>query len=423
MLYDRWRQIAQERGAEIALRDVASNGQWTFAELARLTENGLPGSPPVVYPHGISAEFIFTVLRAWRDGRVVCPLETGQDVPAVPTPPPNIVHLKTTSATTGAPRVIAFTASQLKADVENIATTMGLRPEWPNVGVISLAHSYGFSNLVLPLLLEGIPLVLPGSTLPEVVRKIVGQLGPCVIPAVPALWRAWHEANAIAPNIRLAISAGAPLSLQLEATVFATTGLKIHNFYGASESGGLAFDSSDEPRVDADSAGLPLHDVRLTLDEAGRLQVRSRAVAESYWPERGADLGNGCFQTSDLAELMEGQVFLRGRASDLINMAGRKVAPETIEAALRNHPEVRECLVFGVQSNQDERTETIVACISTRSPVSPATLKQFLSQRLPAWQVPREWRFEDLETNARGKLSRAEWRRKWEHERNDSAKS
>jgi acyl-CoA synthetase (AMP-forming)/AMP-acid ligase II len=97
-------------------------------------------------------------------------------------------------------------------------------------------------------------------------------------------------------------------------------------------------------------------------------------------------------------------------------VAGRKVAPETIEAALRNHPEVRDCLVFGVQTNQSERTETIVACVSTRSSVPPAALKQFLSERLPAWQVPREWRFEALETNARGKLSRAEWRRKWQLE-------
>jgi long-chain acyl-CoA synthetase len=40
---------------------------------------------------------------------------------------------------------------------------MGLRPDWPNLGVISLAYSYGFSNLVLPLLLHGIPLFLAPS--------------------------------------------------------------------------------------------------------------------------------------------------------------------------------------------------------------------------------------------------------------------
>ena len=48
--------------------------------------------------------------------------------------------------------------------------TMGLRPDWPNLGVISLAYSYGFSNLVLPLLLHGVPLFLAPSPLPVALR-------------------------------------------------------------------------------------------------------------------------------------------------------------------------------------------------------------------------------------------------------------
>jgi acyl-CoA synthetase (AMP-forming)/AMP-acid ligase II len=42
------------------------------------------------------------------------------------------------------------------------------------------------------------------------------------------------------------------------------------------------------------------------------------------------------------------------------------------------------------------------------------TLRQFALEQLPAWQVPREWWFVDgLETNRRGKLSRAEWRKRY----------
>src|SRR5205823_14680500 len=99
------------------------------------------------------------------------------------------------------------------ADAENIVETMGLRREWPNLGVISLAHSYGFSNLVTPLLLHGIPLLLCDSPLPEAVRRAAIGAEAIALPAVPALWRAWHEAAAIPPNVRLAISAGAPFPL------------------------------------------------------------------------------------------------------------------------------------------------------------------------------------------------------------------
>ena len=97
------------------------------------------------------------------------------------------------------------------------------------------------------------------------------------------------------------------------------------------------------------------------------------------------------FQTSDLAELKEGSVLLRGRVSDLINVAGRKVSPEAIERALLAHPRVRECLVFGAPSQNEQRTDMIVAVVV--SSAGENELKQFLLETLPAWQLPRCWRF------------------------------
>src|SRR4051812_39758919 len=161
MLYERWRQIALASQGRIALRDLASGGVWTFGELADLVEKGSLAREQAAFPQGNSAEFIFGVLRAWRSDQLVCALESGKAPPALSGKfPLGVRHLKATSATTGAQRLVAFTAEQLIADARNIVTTMGLNPAWPNVGVISLAHSYGFSNLVLPLLLHGIPLVL-----------------------------------------------------------------------------------------------------------------------------------------------------------------------------------------------------------------------------------------------------------------------
>jgi acyl-CoA synthetase (AMP-forming)/AMP-acid ligase II len=414
MLYDRWRQVAQENASQPAVFDWAHRQRWTFGALAELIEKSVPEPIETVFPQGMSIEFIRAVLRAWRFGQIVCPLEMGQAPPSLSKIPGPIVHVKTTSASTGAPRLIAFTAAQLVADAANIVTTMGLKRDWPNLGVISLAHSYGFSNLVLPLLLHGIPLVLLDSALPEAVRRAAASLPDITLPAVPALWRVWHEAGAIPKNVRLAISAGAPLPLQLEEDVFQRAGLKLHNFYGSSECGGIAYDTSHTPRFDAAGVGAPLMNVLLSVNERGNLVVRSEAVAEGYWPEPSPNLGQGCYHTSDLAELSEGRVFLRGRAGDQINVAGRKISPEGIEKMLLLHPEVSDCLVFGVPSANPSRSELIVACVATRASVPDEVLKQFLLSRLPAWQVPREWWFvPSLETNQRGKLSRAEWRKKF----------
>src|SRR5215472_12198905 len=350
MLYERWSQIASAFADQVALRDFATGQELNFGQLAAASEQ--PSElPAVVFAQGSSVHFIFAVLRAWRKGRAVCPLEPDQSPPEISRPlPGNIVHLKTTSATTGSPRLVAFTASQLMADADNIVAAMGLRRDWPNLAVISLAHSYGFSNLVLPLLLHGVPLTLSGAALPEAVRRAAASSEGVTLAAVPALWRSWHEARAIPANVRLAISAGAPLPLALEQSVFAERGLKIHNFYGSSECGGIAYDASSGARLDGSCAGAPMRNVNLTVGEDGCLEVRSKAVGQTYWPEPSARLGDGVFRTNDLAEISYGLVYFRGRAGDQINVAGRKVSPESIEKALLGHPGVRECVVFGVPS-------------------------------------------------------------------------
>jgi long-chain acyl-CoA synthetase len=417
MLYEIWQRIAAERRGELALRDAVSDRRWTFGQLAAAGEGWPVAEGDWVFPRGQSPEFILTVLGGWRTGKVVCPVES-VPVGAPMPPPPSCVHVKVTSATTGAARRVAFTAGQLQADAEQIVATMGLRPEWPNLGVISLAHSYGFSNLVLPLLLRGIPLILAPSPLPESVRRAAAEVPAIVLSAVPALWRAWHEAKAIPDNVRLAISAGAPLPARLEREVYEAEGIKVHNFYGATECGGIAYDATERPRTRESLAGTPLRGVGLSVNGEGCLVVRSPAVGETYWPEPAATLGAGRFQTSDLVELRDNRVFLRGRATDLINVAGRKVSPETIERALLAHPGVEECLVFGVPDFQERlggRTEIVVAVVVGK--VKESGLRGFLHKRLPGWQVPREWRFvESLARNARGKVSRTDWQRRYRHQ-------
>jgi long-chain acyl-CoA synthetase len=410
MLYERWRQTAAARSGELALRDGSSGRRWTFAQLAEAAER-YAAPEGVVHPQGQEPEFIFTVLAAWREKRVVWPLEPGPAPTLITPPPSHCLHLKSTSGTAGAPRLAAFTPEQLAADADNIVSTMGLSAGQPNLGVISLAHSYGFSNLITPLLLHGIPLILAPSVLPEAIRLAAANEKCLTLSAVPAMWRSWHEGRAIPPNIRLAISAGAPLPLPLEREIFQSCGLKVHNFYGASECGGIAYDASDTPRMDSALAGMPLRNVNLSLNDDGCLRVQGRAVGETYWPQATEALGGGIFQTTDVAELRDGMVFLRGRLSDQINVAGRKLWPETVERALLAHPRVRECLVLGAPSSHAERTETVVAVVE--SSATEAELKQFLLETLPAWQVPREWHFVDaLSPGPQRKISRADWRQR-----------
>lgn len=406
MLYDRWRILARSRAADLALEDLRDGRAWTFAQLLAWSDQCESPAEGLSCPRGTGPEFILEVLRAWRHNRVVCPLEEHESPPSLPPPPLAIVHLKRTSATTSLPRHVAFTAEQLAADPANIVSTMGLRPEWPNIGVISLAHSYGFSNLVLPLLLHGIPLRLVGSPFPEAVRKACSG-GPCTLASVPALWRVWHDAKITLSGVKLAISAGAPLAAALENEVFQAAGIKIHNFLGASESGGIAYDRSGVPRSDGAMVGTALDNVSLSSSD-NMLEVRGPAVGETYWPGPRPELQNGVFRASDLVEFQVGQLFICGRASDVIHIAGRKVAPEEIERALLKHPAVRECLVVDLPR---PGLENQIAAVIVGDERSLNSIRSRLEELLPAWQMPRHWRFvESLGHNERGKVSRAHWR-------------
>ncbi|MGE3311097.1 MAG: class I adenylate-forming enzyme family protein [Limisphaerales bacterium] len=417
MLYERWLQVARSWRTAPAILDVHTARSWTFADLEREADSS-PLPQRVVHPAGNGAEFVLDVLRAWRHGRIVCPLDADQTAGSIPEIPRECVHLKLTSASTGVSRMVAFTAAQLAADADQIVETMGLRPGWPNVAVISLAHSYGYSNLVLPLLLHGIPLVVAESRLPEALRRACRTRPEVTLPAVPVLWRQWFEAGSIPANIRLAISAGAPLAVSLERAIHERHGLKIHNFYGSTECGGIAYDSGCVPRSSETWVGHPMRGVDLSVGADGCLEVRGASVGLGYVPPDTLHLGHGRYRSHDLVEVSHSGVSLLGRATDLINVAGRKVAPETIERAVSAIPGVAACLVFGVPEQVAGRNEHIVAIVAPSGDAASGLdldrIRADLLQGLPAWQIPREWKVvEKIPANTRGKISRDAWRQRY----------
>ncbi len=321
--------------------------------------------------------------------------------------------LKLTSGTSGEPRAIRFTAAQLLADCDNVCDTMGLREDDRNYGVISFAHSYGFSNLITPLLCRGVALVASREMMPRAVADGLAASGATVFPAVPAVFRALGGFRFDSNSVRLCVSAGAPLSPEVARQFYETWGRKVHSFYGASECGGICYDASDDPDVLAGFVGPALKNVTLeplTSASPSLVRVRSEAVGQGYFPEPSEELpGDGTFHPADLLDQQPEGFIISGRLSDFINIAGRKVNPAEIEGVIRQIGGVSEVVVFGVPGSA--RGEDVAACV-----VGSATeneLKTFCAIHLPAWQVPRHWCFlEALPVNARGKLSRAELRKK-----------
>lgn len=393
MLYLRWLETVRCFADKPAIHD--GGAVMTFADLAAAVDASPRAAGPVIARSG-SISFFVEILRAWRDGQAVIPVEKDAPEPVLQRAPLDDTCLvKYTPGATGVPRGIFLNTAQIIADAAHLVAAMNLTPEVPNLGVISLSHSYGFSNVVLPLLLHGVPVHLVAVPFPRVVEEAFQQHESMVVPAVPSMWRAWQRSG-ILKNlpVRLALSAGAPLALSLEQEVFASAGLKIHNFYGASECGGIAWDDSETPRENAGLLGKPLPGVNVEIGRDGRFSVSSDAVATCYDAPRPDDvLDDGVYLTRDVGFMDEnGNLHLTSTVGGAINVAGRKVSPAKVEAAIFATGLVRKVEVFAIPSSDPERFEEIAARVELVEGVTLDALKSAASKVLQGWEMPRQWR-------------------------------
>jgi acyl-CoA synthetase (AMP-forming)/AMP-acid ligase II len=279
--------------------------------------------------------------------------------------------------------------------------------------VIPLSHSYGFSNLVTPLLVRGVPMVLSRDRMPRAVLDDLARTGATVFPGMPVFYQAFCEMESMPalPELRLCISAGAPLPLEVARKFREKFGHAIHSFYGSSECGGICYDR--EARLEeAGFVGPPMDGVKIEMLEpdanASRICIQSAAAGDGYFPEPDEEkLGAGFFTPDDLLSRNGDGFRIVGRVSDVINVAGKKVNPAEIEAELLRFPGVRAAVVFGRESVL--RNEEVAACVAANREIREAELLDFCRQRLSGWQVPKRIFFvQEIPVNERGKVSRRE---------------
>ena len=360
-----------------------------------------------------------------RDSNVAAavPGGRGPDIPPLNvTAPPNWGQnqpslLKLTSGTTAAPRLIRFRSEQLLADSENICETMGITRSDLNYGVIPISHSYGFSNLLTPLIAHGIPMTLSSDRMPRAIIDGLVVTRATVFPGMPVFYQSLCELDAVPalPGLRLCISAGAPLAIEVVQAFRAQFGHEIHSFYGSSECGGICY--AREPEPWAGFVGQPMQGVDVELLDPGsassRIRVRSRAVGDGYFPEPDESrLGKGVFLPDDLLQKAASGYRIVGRVSDLINVAGKKVNPAEVEAEILQYEGVRQAVAFGRHS--ERRNQEIAACVVARHDISEGELLAYLRSCLSSWQVPRRIYFVDaIPVNERGKTSRQDLARRF----------
>ncbi|HXI11406.1 MAG TPA: class I adenylate-forming enzyme family protein [Thermoanaerobaculia bacterium] len=321
--------------------------------------------------------------------------------------------LKLTSGSTGDPRAIITPESCLIADCRNITSTMLIRADDRNLGAIPFSHSYGFSNLVTPLLLQGTSIVISNDYVPISLIELSNRFSCTVLPGIPLMFDLLSQTLASDgqfETVRTFISAGAPLTARVSHRFRERFGKEIHTFYGCSETGGITYDRAGAA-AERNEVGSAMDGVELSTDvESGRMVVRSDAVARGYFggtPGEEERFSSAGFITDDIASLhSDGSVQLVGRVGGQINTAGKKVNPREVEAVLMQLDGVRDAKVYGEPAGA--RGEVVAAAVVADPAITREQIRGHCRQKLSSHKVPRIIKLIDsIPRDERGKVRKA----------------
>jgi long-chain acyl-CoA synthetase len=328
--------------------------------------------------------------------------------------PGQLASLIYTSGTTGEPKGVMLTHSNFCSNVYDVGHDFSLDPAKDvATSFLPLAHIYG-RTLDYIYIFGGTPLAYVESL--EAVAQALLEVRPTITAAVPrffekiyariveqgskatgvkrilfdwamnvaqraAPWRAtgapaslalkaqWRLADklvykkfrlGLGGRLRIISSGGAPLSQAL-AEFFWTVGIPIYQGYGLTETSPIV--SSNYPVNRMGSSGKPIPNVQVRAAEDGEILVKGPCVMQGYYknPEATREVlsEDGWFRTGDIGYVdKDSYLFITDRKKDLLKTAaGKFVAPQPIENALKTSPYILNAMVVG------DRRKFIVALL------------------------------------------------------------
>jgi acyl-CoA synthetase (AMP-forming)/AMP-acid ligase II len=246
-----------------------------------------------------------------------------------------------TSGTTGQPKLVVHTLSSLTAPMRDCIGTTA-EAVWCTFYDI---RRYGGLQILLRALLGGGSIVLSDSR--EPVAEFLQRAGAARVTHISGTPTHWRRAlmSGAAEKINPAyIRLSGELADQaiLNNLHHAFPNADISHAYASTEAG-VAFDVRDR------LAGFPEALIGSATGMAelrvidGTLRIRSARAATRYANLPGTNLtdAEGFIDTGDIVQLRKGRYCFMGRRGGQINVGGRKVHPEEVEAVLNLHPAVQ----------------------------------------------------------------------------------
>ncbi len=329
-----------------------------------------------------------------------------------------------TSGTTGTPKGAELTHGNLRRNTEVVQALFGMTGEDVILGSLPLFHSFGQTCSLNAGVRSGAMLTMLPRFEPDKALEIIERDRVTLFMGVPTMYSALLNSpsaqSADAGSLRVCVSGGASLPVELMRSFEQHFGCIILEGYGLSETSPVAsFNHPDRERKPG-SIGTPVEGVEMRVvddagepvsgGEVGEIVIRGHNVMKGYWkrPEATAEAirEGGWFYSGDMARIDEdGCYFIVDRKKDLIIRGGYNVYPREIEEVIYEHAAVAEAAVVGVP--HDELGEEVAAFIALKPGAQTSTeeLRAHVKDQVAAYKYPRHvWLVDELPKGPTGKI-------------------
>ena len=335
-----------------------------------------------------------------------------------------------TSGTTGQPKGAELSHSNLFMNCLVNRDLFSMTHRDTTLVVLPLFHSFGQVVLMDTGILCGATSVLSPRFAPDTALALMEQHRVSFFAGVPTMyWALLHskaegiDLGTIAGALRLAVSGGAALPVQVLEAFESRFSVPIYEGYGLSETSPVACFNQPGRERKPGTIGTPIWGVEmrvvdkddrpLPIGEPGEIVIRGHNVMKGYYrrPEANAEaFRGGWFHSGDVGTVDEDGYFtIVDRTKDMIIRGGFNVYPREIEELMITHPAVSLVAVIGVAD--DEHGEEIKAFVvpAEGSTSSTTEIIDWCKEQLAAYKYPRTIEFRDsLPMTATGKILKRE---------------
>jgi long-chain acyl-CoA synthetase len=304
--------------------------------------------------------------------------------------------------------------------------------EWDDAIMLTipLFHVYGNAGLFASSLIGRNPIaIVPNPRDIDDIITTVRRVHPAVLPGVPTLFLALlnhpdvQAGKVDFKSIKLCVSGGAPLLVELKNRFEALTGGRMVEGYGLTESMMAAVITPLRGMYKPGSVGIPLPDVEVRIGDMetgegslpagkiGEILIRAPQLMLGYWQqpaETKKTIRNGWLYTGDIGYLDEdGYLFIVDRKKDVIKPSGFQVWPREVEEVIASHPAVSEVGVRGVPDEYQGEAVKAWIVLRPRQRATAEEIQAFSRKKLTGYKVPKQIEFvESLPKSIIGKVLR-----------------